>query len=84
MSNKTIEQRLTQIIIEQLGAKEAEVTPQASFRDDLGADSLDEVELVMAAEEEFEIEISDEQAEAMDTVQKAIDGIAALVKEQNA
>jgi acyl carrier protein len=60
------------IIAEQLGVKEEEVTPQASFIDDLGADSLDTVELVMALEEEFGIEIPDEDAEKMATVGEAI------------
>ncbi len=61
-----------QIIVEQLGVKAEEVTPDASFIDDLGADSLDTVELVMALEEKFEIEIPDEDAEKMTTVGDAI------------
>jgi acyl carrier protein len=64
-----------QIISEQLGVEEAEVTPSASFVDDLGADSLDTVELVMALEEHFDIEIPDEDAEKIRTVQEAIDYI---------
>ena len=60
------------IIVEQLGVDEEEVTPDASFVDDLGADSLDTVELVMAFEEEFDIEIPDEEAEKIATVQDAI------------
>ncbi|MGO9519454.1 MAG: acyl carrier protein [Candidatus Korobacteraceae bacterium] len=66
------EERVKQIIVEQLGVDEAEVTPSASFVDDLGADSLDTVELVMAFEEAFEIEIPDEDAEKIRTVQDAV------------
>ena len=69
-----------QIVAEQLGVKEEEVTPTASFVDDLGADSLDTVELVMALEEEFETEIPDEDAEKITTVQQAIDYIKAHAK----
>ena len=69
----TIEERVKKIVIEQLGAKEEEVTNEASFIDDLGADSLDTVELVMALEEEFETEIHDEDAEKITTVQQAVD-----------
>jgi len=64
----SVEERVKQIIVEQLGVDEAEVTPKASFVDDLGADSLDTVELVMALEEEFGIEVPDEQAEKLLTV----------------
>ncbi|GHA60304.1 acyl carrier protein [Photobacterium swingsii] len=71
MSN--IEERVKKIIIEQLGVDEAEVKNEASFVDDLGADSLDTVELVMALEEEFDTEIPDEEAEKITTVQAAID-----------
>jgi len=71
MSN--IEERVKKIVAEQLGVKEEEVTKEASFIDDLGADSLDTVELVMALEEEFDCEIPDEQAEGITTVQQAID-----------
>jgi acyl carrier protein len=67
-----IEDRVKQIIVEQLGVEQAEVTPTASFVDDLGADSLDTVELVMAFEEAFDIEIPDEDAEKIRTVQDAI------------
>ena len=67
-----VDERVKQIIVEQLGVDEAEVTPNASFVDDLGADSLDTVELVMAFEEAFEIEIPDEDAEKIRTVQDAI------------
>jgi len=68
----SVEERVKQIIVEQLGVDEAEVTPSASFVDDLGADSLDTVELVMAFEEAFEIEIPDEDAEKIRTVQDAV------------
>ncbi|EPB0664683.1 acyl carrier protein [Vibrio alginolyticus] len=71
MSN--IEERVKKIIVEQLGVGEAEVKNEASFVDDLGADSLDTVELVMALEEEFDTEIPDEEAEKITTVQAAID-----------
>ncbi len=67
----SVEERVKQIIVEQLGVDEAEVTPSASFIDDLGADSLDTVELVMAFEEAFDIEIPDEDAEKIKTVQDA-------------
>lgn len=77
----SIEQRVKDIIVEQLGVEEEEVSPEASFIDDLGADSLDTVELVMAFEEEFNIEIPDEDAEGISTVQDAIDYIKANVKE---
>lgn len=69
----SIEERVKKIIVEQLGVKEDEVKPEASFVEDLGADSLDTVELVMALEEEFDIEIPDEEAEKITTVQSAID-----------
>ena len=75
MSN--IEERVKKIIIEQLGVKEEDVKNAASFVDDLGADSLDTVELVMALEEEFDTEIPDEDAEKITTVQAAIDYITA-------
>ncbi len=65
------EEKVKQIIVEQLGVDEAEVTPSASFVDDLGADSLDRVELIMAFEEAFDIEIPDEEAEKIKTVQDA-------------
>jgi len=66
-------ERVKKIVAEQLGVNEEEVTNEASFIDDLGADSLDTVELVMALEEEFDCEIPDEQAEGITTVQQAID-----------
>ncbi len=72
-----IEARVKKIIIEQLGVKEEQVTNDAHFVEDLGADSLDTVELVMALEEEFELEIPDEDAEKITTVQQAVDYIAA-------
>lgn len=67
-----IEVRVKKIVIEQLGVKEEEVTADASFVDDLGADSLDTVELVMALEEEFETEIPDEDAEKITTIKDAV------------
>ena len=70
-----IEARVKSIIVERLGADESDITNEASFTDDLGADSLDTVELVMALEEEFETEIPDEDAEKITTVQQAIDYI---------
>jgi acyl carrier protein len=71
----TVEQQVKAIVAEQLGVKQEQVTNDASFVDDLGADSLDTVELVMALEEEFEIEIPDEDAEKITTVHQAIDYI---------
>jgi acyl carrier protein len=72
---KEIADKVKQIIGEQLGVDEAEITPSASFAGDLGADSLDQVELVMALEEAFDLEISDEDAEKITSVQDAIDYI---------
>ncbi|HEX2242971.1 MAG TPA: acyl carrier protein [Gammaproteobacteria bacterium] len=72
-----VEERVKKIVVEQLGVNEEDVTDNASFVDDLGADSLDTVELVMALEEEFECEIPDEEAEKITTVQQAIDYINA-------
>jgi acyl carrier protein len=76
----SVEERVKQIIVEQLGVDEGEVTANASFVDDLGADSLDTVELVMAFEEAFEIEIPDEAAEKIRTVKDAVDYINAHAK----
>ena len=73
----SIDERVKKIIVEQLGVNESEVTTSASFVDDLGADSLDTVELVMALEEEFDCEIPDEEAEKITTVQQAIDYVNA-------
>lgn len=73
----SIEERVKKIVAEQLGVKEEDVKNEASFVEDLGADSLDTVELVMALEEEFETEIPDEEAEKITTVQLAIDYINA-------
>jgi len=71
----SVDERVRKIVIEQLGVKEDEVKEDASFVDDLGADSLDTVELVMALEEEFETEIPDDEAEKITTVRQAIDYI---------
>jgi len=68
MSDKSIEQRVKDIVVEQLGVNADQVTPEAKFIEDLGADSLDTVELVMALEEEFGIEVPDEQAEKLQSV----------------
>ncbi len=76
----SIEDRVTKIVVEQLGVKEDEVKSESSFVDDLGADSLDTVELVMALEEEFGTEIPDEEAEKITTVQLAVDYINAHVE----
>ena len=70
---ENIEQRVRQIVAEQLGVNEADIKNESSFVDDLGADSLDTVELVMALEEEFECEIPDDEAEKITNVQQAID-----------
>jgi acyl carrier protein len=75
-----VEERVKQIIVDQLGVDEGEVTPNASFVDDLGADSLDTVELVMAFEEAFDIEIPDEDAEKIRTVKDAVNYINAHAK----
>lgn len=76
----SIEERVRKIVVEQLGVAEEQVTPDASFVDDLGADSLDTVELVMALEEEFDAEIPDDQAESITTVKQAVDFIQAHSK----
>lgn len=76
-----IEQRIKKIVAEQLGVKEDEIKNESSFVNDLGADSLDTVELVMALEEEFECEIPDEQAEKINTVQEAIDYVSSSASE---
>ena len=77
---ESIEQRVKKIVAEQLGVNEAAIKNESSFVDDLGADSLDTVELVMALEEEFECEIPDEDAEKITTVQQAIDYVNANIK----
>ena len=77
---ETIEQRVKKIVAEQLGVNDADIKPESTFVDDLGADSLDTVELVMALEEEFECEIPDEEAEKITSVQQAIDYVKAHVK----
>ena len=77
---ENIEQRVKKIVAEQLGVNESEIKIESSFVDDLGADSLDTVELVMALEEEFECEIPDEEAEKITSVQQAIDYVTAHLK----
>ena len=77
---ENIEQRVRKIVAEQLGVNEADIKIESSFVDDLGADSLDTVELVMALEEEFECEIPDEEAEKITTVKQAIDYVTSNVK----
>lgn len=78
---ENVEPRVKKIVAEQLGVNEAEVKSDSSFVDDLGADSLDTVELVMALEEEFNCEIPDEEAEKITTVQQAVDYINSNVKQ---
>lgn len=80
----TVEDRVRKIVVQQLGVKEEELKNNASFVDDLGADSLDTVELVMALEEEFETEIPDEQAEKITTIQEAIDYIESNLNKEEA
>lgn len=77
---ENVEQRVKKIVAEQLGVNETEVKSESSFVDDLGADSLDTVELVMALEEEFDCEIPDEEAEKITTVKQAVDYVAAHPK----
>jgi acyl carrier protein len=79
----TVEAKVKEIVVEQLGVKPEEVTNDASFVDDLGADSLDTVELVMALEEAFETEIEDEDAEKIQTVQQAIDYIKTRMEQRD-
>jgi acyl carrier protein len=78
-SMSSFEERVKKIVVDQLGVSDDQVTSAASFVDDLGADSLDTVELVMALEEEFETEIPDEEAEKITTVQQAIDYVSSNV-----
>ena len=80
MTDKEIEATVKQIIVDQLGVKKEDVKEESSFVDDLGADSLDTVELVMALEEKFDTEIPDEDAEKITTVKTAIDYIKAHQK----
>jgi acyl carrier protein len=75
MADGSVEERVKQIIVDELGVDESEVTPNARFIDDLGADSLDTVELVMRFEEEFDLEIPDEAAEKITSVRDAIEYI---------
>ena len=78
----TVEEKIKKIICEQLDVAEKDVVPEASFVDDLGADSLDQVELIMAMEEEFDVSIPDEDAEKIGTVQDALDYIKKASGEQ--
>lgn len=78
---ESVEQRVKKIVAEQLDVNAADVKNESTFVDDLGADSLDTVELVMALEEEFECEIPDDEAEKITSVQQAIDYVSAHVKE---
>ena len=80
MDAKTVEERVKNIIVEQLRVEPEQVKPEAQFVNDLGADSLDIVELIMALEEEFDVEIPDEQAEKIKTVGEAIEHIKAKAK----
>ena len=82
MADKSIEEKVKDIIVEQLGVNPEQVTPQASFIEDLGADSLDIVELVMAFEEEFSVEVPDEDAEKLQTVGDVIKYIEERAKQQ--
>jgi acyl carrier protein len=82
MAEKSIEEKVKDIIVEQLGVNPEQVTPQASFIEDLGADSLDIVELVMAFEEEFSVEVPDEDAEKLQTVGDVIKYIEERAKQQ--
>ena len=77
---ENVEQRVKKIVAEQLGVNEVDVKNESSFVNDLGADSLDTVELVMALEEEFECEIPDEEAEKITTVQQAVDYVKSHLK----
>jgi len=70
-----VDDKIKEAIIDKLGVEEAQITPEASFIDDLGADSLDTVELIMALEEEFDLEIPDEDAESLTTVKAVVDYI---------
>lgn len=79
MTDLTVLERVSKVIVDRLGVEESEVKPEASFRDDLGADSLDVVELVMELEDEFDMEISDEDAEKIATVGDAISYIEAKI-----
>ena len=82
MKTSEIEARVKKIVVEQLGVKEEELTTDASFVDDLGADSLDTVELVMALEEEFETEIPDEDAEKIITIKDAVNYIVERMEKE--
>ncbi len=79
MDANNVEERIKNVIVEQLGVEPEQVKPEAQFINDLGADSLDTVELIMALEKEFDIEIPDEQAEKIKTVGEAVDHIKSKV-----
>ncbi len=83
MTAEEVAKKIRALITEQLGIEEEEVVPEAKFIDDLGADSLDTVELIMAFEETFDIEIPDEDAEKITTVQEAVDYVVAKVEENS-
>ncbi|HLD29982.1 MAG TPA: acyl carrier protein [bacterium] len=82
MTEQTTEERVKKVICDQLGVEAEQVTPAAHFVNDLGADSLDQVELVMAFEEEFGLEISDEEAQKLDTVAKVVEYVKSKTGEQ--
>lgn len=82
MADENIKEKVIEIVSEQMGVDKAEVTPETSFINDLNADSLDTVELVMEFEDEFDMSIPDEEAEKIQTVGAAIDYIAKIMKEQ--
>lgn len=82
MSTHNVDERVIKIVVEQLGVKPDDIKREQSFVDDLGADSLDTVELVMALEEEFDIEIPDETAEKITTIQNAIDHITSHLEDK--
>ena len=80
MTDQNVLPRITKIVVEHLGVKEERVTPEARIDADLGADSLDHVDLIMAIEEEFKVEIGDERAEKITTVGEAIEAVTELLK----
>lgn len=82
MTNDEIRANVTKVLVEYLGCKEDKVLPDANLVNDLGADSLDSVEIIMALEEEFGIEIPDEEAETMTTVQAIVDGVQKALEDK--